>query len=69
MDGVASKTLSKELKNLEMNQLVNRTQNNTMPVSVNYEITTFGKSLHYIFDAMGEWATKYRNQIVNDDNI
>jgi DNA-binding HxlR family transcriptional regulator len=40
-----------------------------MPVSVNYEITTFGKSLHYIFDAMGEWATKYRNQIVNDDNI
>jgi len=64
IQGVASKTLSKELKDLELNRLVKRTQNNTMPVSVDYEITDFGKSLHHIIDAMGDWGIKYRQQLI-----
>ncbi|MBL3547849.1 MULTISPECIES: winged helix-turn-helix transcriptional regulator [unclassified Chryseobacterium] len=63
IDGIASKTLSKELKDLEMNNLVIRTQNNTMPVSVDYELTEFGKSLHSIIDTMGEWGIKYRKEL------
>nr|WP_315027922.1 helix-turn-helix domain-containing protein [uncultured Chryseobacterium sp.] len=63
VDGIASKTLSKELKVLEMNNLILRTQNNTMPVSVEYELTDFGKSLHTIIDTMGEWGIKYRNEL------
>ncbi|MDC8100522.1 winged helix-turn-helix transcriptional regulator [Chryseobacterium rhizosphaerae] len=63
IDGIASKTLSKELKDLEMNNLVIRTQNNTMPVSVDYELTEFGKSLHSIVDTMGEWGIKYRKEL------
>ena len=69
VDGVASKTLSKELKDLEMNQLIKRTQNNTMPVTVDYEITEFGQSLQHIIDAMGDWGTKYRDHIVNGNKI
>lgn len=64
VEGIASKTLSKELKDLEINQLIIRTQNNTMPVSVDYELTEFGKSLHQIIDTMGEWGIKYREQIL-----
>lgn len=64
IDGIASKTLSKELKDLEMNRLISRTQNNTMPVSVDYELTEFGKSLHKIIDTMGEWGMQYREQII-----
>ena len=44
LEKVAAKTLSKELKELEMNNLVLRTQNNTMPVTVDYELTDFGKA-------------------------
>ncbi|MDM1295806.1 helix-turn-helix transcriptional regulator [Sphingobacterium sp. N143] len=64
VEGIASKTLSKELKDLEMNRLITRTQNNTMPVSVDYELTDFGKSLHEIIDAMGTWGIRYRAQIL-----
>lgn len=64
VEGIASKTLSKELKDLEMNNLVKRTQNNTMPVSVDYELTCFGESLHTIIDTMGEWGIKYRKDLL-----
>ncbi|GAA4179521.1 helix-turn-helix domain-containing protein [Sphingobacterium ginsenosidimutans] len=64
VEGVASKTLSKELKDLELNRLITRTQNNTMPVSVDYELTEFGKSLHQIIDTMGAWGIRYREQIL-----
>ncbi|WBV56966.1 helix-turn-helix domain-containing protein [Chryseobacterium daecheongense] len=64
VEGIASKTLSKELKELEMNNLIKRTQNNTMPVSVDYELTCFGESLHTIIDTMGEWGMKYRKDLL-----
>lgn len=68
LEGIASKTLSKELKDLEMNNLVKRTQNNTMPVSVDYELTCFGESLHTIIDTMGEWGIKYRKDLLQKES-
>ncbi|SIT19200.1 transcriptional regulator, HxlR family [Chryseobacterium ureilyticum] len=67
VDGIAAKTLSKELKVLEMNNLVKRTQNNTMPVTVDYELTEFGKSLQGIIDTMGEWGIKYRKELLQNE--
>lgn len=69
VEGIASKTLSKELKDLEMNQLVTRTQNDTMPVSVNYEITDFGRSLQHVINALGEWGIKYRQHIIQENEM
>ncbi|HEY0978867.1 MAG TPA: helix-turn-helix domain-containing protein, partial [Flavobacteriales bacterium] len=40
--GIPAKTLSKELKDLEMNGLVKRIVLDTMPVTVTYEITPYG---------------------------
>ncbi|ASK28731.1 transcriptional regulator [Chryseobacterium sp. T16E-39] len=67
VEGIASKTLSKELKDLEMNNLVKRTQNNTMPVSVDYQLTCFGESLHTIIDTMGEWGIRYRKDLLGKE--
>jgi DNA-binding HxlR family transcriptional regulator len=64
IEGIAPKVLSKELKDLEMNGLVKRTVLDTMPVSVEYELTKQGKSLNKIVDAMAEWGIQYRKSIL-----
>ncbi len=64
MEGIAPKVLSKELKDLEMNQLVKRTVKDTMPITVEYELTPQGKSLNKVIDAMGEWGMKYRKSVL-----
>lgn len=64
IEGISPKMLSKELKDLEMNQLVKRTVLDTMPVTVEYELTPHGKSLNKVVEAMGEWGIKYRKSIL-----
>lgn len=46
-----------------MNQLVSRTVLNTKPITVEYEITEFGKSLTPIIDEIAKWGIAYRNFI------
>lgn len=43
--GISNKMLSKELKELEMNQLVKRTVLDTQPVTVQYQLTEYGLTL------------------------
>lgn len=65
-NNIAPKVLSKELKDLEVNQLVTRTICNTKPITVEYELTELGRSLNSILMEMGEWGIKYRNAILNN---
>src|SRR5689334_218287 len=44
IDGIGAKMLSKELQNLEANQIVTRTVLQTKPITVEYEITEYGRS-------------------------
>jgi|SRR5699024_5172835 len=60
IEGIAPKVLSKELKDLEKNHLVKRTVKDTMPITVEYELTPQGKSLNKVIEAMGEWGIKYK---------
>jgi len=62
---ISPKVLSNELKDLELNQLVNRTICDTKPITVEYELTEFGKSLHTIIIEMGKWGILYRNRVTN----
>lgn len=64
IEGIAPKVLSKELKDLEMNHLVKRTVKDTMPITVEYELTLQGKSLNKVIEAMGEWGIKYRKSVL-----
>jgi DNA-binding HxlR family transcriptional regulator len=65
VDGVGSKMLSKELRELEMNELVKRTVYDTKPVTVEYELTDYGKTLEGIIDEMAKWGHKHRKKIMH----
>jgi DNA-binding HxlR family transcriptional regulator len=65
VDGIGTKMLSKELQDMEMNQLISRRVLNTKPVTVEYEITDFGKTLAPIIDEIAKWGTVYRNTLFN----
>lgn len=56
INGIAAKMLSKELQDLELNDLVKRTVCNTKPVTVEYEITEYGKSLEKVVGSIMEWG-------------
>lgn len=61
--GIPAKTLSKELKDLEANGLVKRTVLDTMPVTVQYEITSYGRKLEKILLDLRLWGIDHRQYI------
>ncbi|MFC0181636.1 DNA-binding transcriptional regulator, HxlR family [Pseudarcicella hirudinis] len=61
--GITAKMLSKELKELEMNQLVKRTVLDTTPISVTYELTEYGRSLETVILELGKWGKAHRERI------
>ena len=62
--GITDKTLSKELKNLETNKLVKRNVNDTFPKTVEYSITTHGKSLEKVIEELNDWGELHRKTII-----
>lgn len=62
--GISPRMLSKELRDLEMNKMITRTVYNTIPATVEYEITEYGKSLEKVLLAMYEWGTAHRKKIM-----
>lgn len=63
VDGVAAKMLSKELQDMEMNHLINRTVLNTKPITVEYEVTEYGRTLKPIIDEIAKWGVAYRDAL------
>ena len=64
VDGISNKMLSKELKELEINQLITRTVLDTHPVSIHYQLTKHGKTLGTIIDNLTEWGRRHRRKII-----
>lgn len=64
VDGIGAKMLSKELQELEMNQLITRTVFDTKPVTVEYEITEYGKTLQPVIREMALWGSSHRKKIL-----
>ena len=56
--------LSKELKELEINQLVERNVYDTVPVSVEYELTPYGRTLKPLIGELHQWGSKHRKRII-----
>ncbi|MEJ7589068.1 MAG: helix-turn-helix domain-containing protein [Ferruginibacter sp.] len=57
--GITDKMLSKELRELEMNELVKRTVYDSVPVVVEYSMTAYGKTLEKLIDELHEWGMKH----------
>ena len=62
--GITAKMLSKELKDLEINELVLRTVHNTTPVTVEYELTEYGQTLEKVIEELRAWGVKHRKRII-----
>ena len=66
---ITGKMLSKELKDLEMNELVKRTVIDSKPVTVEYELTSYGMSLEKVIVELVSWGLKHRKRIFRKRNI
>lgn len=62
--GISNKMLSKELKDLEVNQLIKREVLDTQPITVQYQLTEYGKTLQTIIDNLSDWGKEHRKVIV-----
>jgi DNA-binding HxlR family transcriptional regulator len=69
VEGIAAKMLSKELQDLEANQLVKRTVKETKPITVEYEITPYGKSLEPVIVEIVNWGLQHRREIMKGDRL
>lgn len=63
VDGIGTKMLAKELKDLETNLLVKRTVKDTSPITVKYELTPHGRTLERIINEMRIWGATHRKEI------
>ena len=63
--GITDKMLSKELRELEMNQLVKRTVYDSVPVVVEYSMTEYGKTLGKLIEELQAWGIKHRKRIID----
>jgi DNA-binding HxlR family transcriptional regulator len=64
IDGISNRMLSKELKELEINQLVKRTVLDTQSITVRYELTEHGLTLKTIIFNLTDWGIEHRKKIV-----
>ena len=69
IDKITPRMLSKELKELELNSLVERKVHNTTPVLIEYGLTNSGKDIANVIDAMIDWGMKHREQVVPSRTI
>ena len=63
IDGIGSKMLSKELQDLEVNQLISRTVMNTKPITVEYAVTDYGATLAPVINELVKWGINYRESV------
>ncbi|WP_313580189.1 helix-turn-helix domain-containing protein [Chishuiella sp.] len=63
--GISPRILSKELQELEMNDLVNRKVCDTKPVTVEYSLTEYSYTLSEVIIALHKWGIAHREKIIN----
>lgn len=64
VQGISGKMLSRELKDMEMNELVKRTVLATQPITVEYELTEYGHKLRTVIDHLAIWGIEHRTRIM-----
>jgi len=61
---ITPKILSKELKDLELNEFVIRKVFSTTPVTVTYELTEYSGSLNKVIEELRNWGLQHRERLV-----
>jgi DNA-binding HxlR family transcriptional regulator len=64
IDKITPRMLSKELKELEINGIVERKVYNQTPVLIEYILTESGKSITSVIDSMIDWGMLHRTETI-----
>lgn len=64
MAGVSQKMLTQTLRILERDGLVTRTVTASVPVTVTYEMTDLGRSLHGVVGLLKDWAEGHMDLVL-----
>lgn len=62
--GVSQKMLTQSLRELERDGLVTRTVTPSVPVRVDYGLTSLGQDLHSVIQPLKQWAETHMSQIL-----
>jgi DNA-binding HxlR family transcriptional regulator len=62
--GVSQKMLTQTLRSLERDGLITRTVTPTVPVTVTYELTDLGLSLHQLMRGLKTWAQTHMDEVL-----
>lgn len=65
--GISARVLSNELKDLEENGFVIRKVDTGIPVVIEYELTSYSKTLEPVLKALNEWGTMHRNKLMQKE--
>nr|WP_258183103.1 helix-turn-helix domain-containing protein [Enhygromyxa salina] len=61
--GVSQKMLTQTLRSLERDGLLTRTVTPTVPVTVTYQLTPLGRSLHVAVRGIKSWAEAHMDEV------
>ncbi|PZG16578.1 winged helix-turn-helix transcriptional regulator [Nonomuraea aridisoli] len=64
--GISQKMLTQTLRSLERDGLITRTVTPTVPVTVTYELTELGLSLHDLMRGVKEWAEAHMDEVLSN---
>jgi DNA-binding HxlR family transcriptional regulator len=64
--GVSQKMLTQTLRSLERDGLITRTAMPTVPVTVTYELTDLGRSLHKMVRGLKTWAEVHMDEVLDN---
>ncbi|MFB9835383.1 winged helix-turn-helix transcriptional regulator [Actinoallomurus acaciae] len=64
--GISPKMLTQTLRSLERDGLVIRTVTPTVPVTVTYELTDLGLSLHQVVRGIKAWAEAHMDEVLTN---
>ncbi|MET8872375.1 helix-turn-helix domain-containing protein [Nocardia sp. NPDC004604] len=64
--GVSQKMLTQTLRALERDGLLARTVTPTVPITVTYELTDLGLSLHHLTRDLRHWAQTHMDQVLTN---
>jgi DNA-binding HxlR family transcriptional regulator len=68
LEDITPKILSKELRELELNEFVTRRVYPTVPVTVTYELTPYSQSLNKVLEELRNWGLAHREKIKSSRN-
>lgn len=64
--GVSQKMLTQTLRSLERDGLITRTITPTVPITVTYELTPLGLSLHHLVREIKAWAEHHMDEVLTN---